>query len=424
MNHENVTIRRFNRTKSASEMDLNEKELFVNSTLLDNTLSNSLPNISLCDKSQLLELKKQTDELKTDLESANDEIAKLVREVFDLKRENESYKKNIEIYKKVTSTDLLKDNSTKTPRRSSMPFPFKLAYRTISKPTPVSFTRGLHKQYSPSVCQELERSFTELVKDPAEILNMKSQQHSIESMSQQPITRDNVTSRTAPSKCKRRIVIIADQQGRYLRSILQELIGEEYLVTCYSKPGASIGDVVKSGRQEIATLTEKDYVILLGGTNDSHPYKFQFDLHCWINTTKKTNVIICNIPYNRNLNRWKLNYELKFICSQHSHLSLIDLNYSNYRHTPRVLNTQLCRMILKETLRIDYKIKSSNYSNKQSNYTEQSNLVNQYTQTETLKNDNIHEENKEPLNKDSSRNEIHMDTKEENNIGNRELFRL
>lgn len=112
-------------------------------------------------------------------------------------------------------------------------------------------------------------------------------------------------------------------------------------------------------------MSKDDYVILVGGINDKSPYLFQSALNKFLTCTQHTNVLISEIPYNRNLNEKRLNYILRFMCAKYENSVYLDMRYGEY--VPRRFQSSLllCQSMVREILRIDYRHKLQNYRAKQ-----------------------------------------------------------
>lgn len=80
-----------------------------------------------------------------------------------------------------------------------------------------------------------------------------------------------ITAMPKKEKTKKNIIVLADQQGRYIRNLLQDMVGPNNKVTCYSKPGAMLTDVLNGHAKVIKNLTKKYYIIVLASINDNRP---------------------------------------------------------------------------------------------------------------------------------------------------------
>lgn len=174
---------------------------------------------------------------------------------------------------------------------------------------------------------------------------------------------------------KKKIIILADQQGKKLQQTLQRLIGSEYQVTCTWKAGAKLKTILSTSDKELENLDKNDYIVILGGINDRNPYEIQSCLHLWLDKFNKTNIIICEVPRNQNLIEKKLNYQLKFLCSMYQHVCFIDLNFSRFIPKQKHYALYTCRMILKDILRIGYLSKYEMYTNAIKNRNELKNNI-------------------------------------------------
>ena len=159
---------------------------------------------------------------------------------------------------------------------------------------------------------------------------------------------------------KKKIVVIADDQGRHIQRTLQHLIEEKYKVTCFWKSGATLQDVLLSEHREISSLTQEDYVIVLGGVNDRSPSLFQLCIGNFLCTTRHTNVLFCEIPHNKCLHESKLNYELSFLCSKFVNAKYIDMEFSVCLPYKSLFPKHVCRFLLREILCNEYKILFNN----------------------------------------------------------------
>lgn len=160
---------------------------------------------------------------------------------------------------------------------------------------------------------------------------------------------------------KKKVVIIGDQQGWKIQETLQKLLGPSYQVSCFWKPGATTSEILKTDKLQINTLTQNDTVVVMCGINDTNPFAYQSSVTAWLNSNTHTNIIMCEIPYNNTLYECKLNYELRHICNQFKTVSFLDLN-----HSRRILKgfgfaLNLCKLLLREILRISYSVSYNVY---------------------------------------------------------------
>lgn len=381
-----------------------------------NTTTRSLPESTCYDNSTIMEYRDKINSLETELQSAHAEIAHLNGEIQNLKQLTKDTNMRLELV-----TKLAKQTATPTqaPHYSCTPI--------TSHKTPISRRNKSKKSLVLSVsphngqkeCTIENTPVTKETKGGNSVPYNSSGKEEAISTSCPPTHKQ--THQLPGQEKPRKILILADQQGQHLQELLQDLVGQKYTVYCCSKPGAPLEEVLKSERQEVLTMTETDYVIVLGGTNDKNPYRLQYSLQCWIDMTTRTNVIIFEVPYNKNLNKKKLNYELKFICSQHKNVSYALKNYYRYGESQRVSNIGLTRLIQQEIQKIDYKVKISKPTRSEST----NSMVDNCTQTENITKPVIYKPN-EKNNTISTMNDKEniMDDESLNNNSQNNLFRV
>lgn len=158
-----------------------------------------------------------------------------------------------------------------------------------------------------------------------------------------------------------KVYVLADQQGKGVRQSLQKLLGSNFSIFSYWKPGAKLVNIIDSYKTELSLLTSRDYVVLLGCMNDDNPLDIQCNLLLWLSLLSNTNVIICETPLNKHLNEAKLSHTIKLICGKFKNVAYLDLDFK--RFIPKRYNfaSFLCRHILREILHIGYKLSYDNY---------------------------------------------------------------
>lgn len=188
-----------------------------------------------------------------------------------------------------------------------------------------------------------------------------------------------------------KIYILGDQQALNVRRYLQKLVGTRYKVISIWKTGARVEDVLKSAQNDIMTLTKNDIVVIMSGTNEVNPFLFKEKFTDWLSSIKHTNILVSEIPYNKTLHESKLNENLKQICERFDYTTFVNLNYSKTVPKKYAFVVNLCRYLLREILRIDYKIKVDSYKNVLENRIQHTfNIVtsNKSTQTDFHTNNN------------------------------------
>lgn len=354
---ENVTIRRRQRSSSLS----NNSIVTASQSMFETTIR-SLPDTSIQSQS-INEKVFQITQLKEELQIANQEIDNLNYENKILKTELDKCKKLIEVYKKVglSESPILRRPSIRT-STTNLEKSYSINMSTPKLPNRISKNKTNPRKNTPLSITSPEQSKTADCGEEKGINAHKEQPHKSGTEINNTLNESGKNKETSQIK-RKKVLIMADHQGKMVQNHLQRLLGDDYHVTCTWKQGARLYDVLNSFRSEILTLSKDDYVVVAGGTNDVNPRDFQFNTMKWLESVPNANVIITEIPYNRFLNVKKLNYELKFICNKYSNVQYLELDYEE--HLPRGIHfsLNLCRSWLREILRKDYESKFIAYNN-------------------------------------------------------------
>lgn len=335
--NDNITRRKIRKGTSLEDVS-KENSLLFETTIL------SLPNTSIEENTRITEIMGKLNKLEIDLLSANQEIENLNLENNRLEQELEKSAKIIEIYKKLHNTNT--KNTPKNEKRKSF------AVQLTSSSTPLKKTSE-HK----TTTKENQSNSNDMELPPAkrqDLHNTRPQETLIEEINNQANNEMN------SNKIKSKIIILADQQGKNTQSTLQHLVGSEFSVISFWKPGAKLKDVLDAEKEFISGLTRNDFVVVLGATNDIDPYELQLHLNRFLYRTKNTNVLVCEVPYNPHLREKKLNSVFKLACKQFSHTTYIDMNYYAF-YSKYYFTLNACRYILKDVLHIRYKLKYNEY---------------------------------------------------------------
>lgn len=341
---ENITVRKPRRTNSLTDLTSNKSALFE-STIL------SLPNSSMDESHDTRELQDRIKQLQNELLSANQEIDNLNIENRGLKQELEKKDKVIQTYKKVG----FHGSNCSTPQSGRKRKMKKQSIVTendvVSLPTTSQTTQGFNKSQGGHM-------FTESLDDKNRVKKIES----IVNINEKGSSEQHNHGRPDNLKqVKKKILILADQQGHGLRSTLQKLTGEDFEVSSYWKSGASLRDIIFSPGFDLSKFTKNDYILVIGGLNNANPFELLLNLNIWLTRTTHTNVIISEIPFSKYLREQKLNYELRFLCNKHNHVTYLDMNYSRQIPQNIVFKLNLCRSLLREILHLDYKKRISDF---------------------------------------------------------------
>lgn len=392
---DNVTFR--NKYRSNSVSDLSKSSLFEDGNM-------SLPQTSFtC--SQDIMLNEEIGKLKNYLKSAETEIENLSLENQKLKCDLEKSQKLIETYKVFKFSDTpstpISARRRKKPRKALTEKNERLQFCTQVNNSVKDGPANLDKQNKEKTQKNTEAEEPDKQlnidkddsSDPKGRENMEGhhpdkqlnidKDESRDAKRQEEITNIGHENQTRVSQetiihtqeakidteikktckdIKKKVIIIGDQQARGLQKALQILLGSQHLVTCFWKSGAKVRDLTYVEKNEISALSNKDFVIILGGMNEVNPFEFKTHAAIWLHSIEKANVIVCEIPHNKNLREYKLNYELKLICNQFQNVSYLELNYSRFIPDRMHFTKQLSRSLLRKLLQIDYTIKMNQYT--------------------------------------------------------------
>lgn len=417
----NITLRK---PLSKSSNDLSATWDLSNETDPFDTSSQSLPNTSINDNEQVKILQEQILTQTLELKSAHEEIEQISLENTELKRKISLHEKTINLFKKIglpessfhsiTSpvVNKIKSSLNRTPAKSNPSSPNKNVIQIIHLEKKIKLLEN-----------QLQDANNEIKKLVLKLENMHNNLQQNSDLSTKPIdilisteqtgSTPATANRDSHINMKRKIIILADQLGRGVRSRLQDLVGEEYLVTSVWKPGAKLCDILSSGQKELMQLTNKDFVILLGGVNERNPFEFKCTSETWVQSLKNTNVLICEIPFNQYLNEKKLNYDFRYICNRHSNSIFVDMDFSQFLPHKSHFSTHISRHLLKEILRIDYQNKIIFFKSQikyRVSCNKLTNVSDKYTQTENLSYEtsscNCNTENITSQNPDPNSNEL------------------
>lgn len=346
----NITLRKKRNYNSCDDLSCTKDDFSVELSSQDSHSSStkSLPNAST-DNEEIRQLKYRIEQLTYELDGAHGEIENLMLENSELKNHLTQCRKTIEIYKQIgVSEKIYKTPINLNPQASS----------------------SLKRKRSKSQHYTNRTSNSKIIKNTTETICAKKLNY--EENAEDNITKNDPTEekyeyihlQNQESNKNHKVLIISDQPNSDIQKILQTLLGNKYDVFCFSKPGANMKNLTLTLLKEVKLLTKNDFIILKGGMYDSKPNELKTNLHNWLQYTQNTNVIVCETPYNKNLNEKKLNYEIRYICKTNNTL-FMDMGYEFLIPSRKNHSKYICQMLLKEILHIGYKIEFENYNKKQ-----------------------------------------------------------
>lgn len=391
MENENITTRRRTKRLSFSE----------NESLLDISYQ-SLPNL-IEDKQYTLELKNELEKLTLELNVANNEIDNLNSENVALKQKLIDCETTIKRYKTVCHSPGPSSKCSTPLKFCSPQFRKQIATTTkmgIPKTSPNQLSNNaLMELYRKSTESQLPAFINENKKsrtyhcskkypDVASIVDITSPNTSehipANILQNQTYHSGDKTKQSPNSLDKRKIFLFADEKGRHMRQILQQLVGNNYIVCSMIKQNANMEQVLMSCVSQCKNLTKSDYVIILAGSHDSNIRSLESNLKHSLSLLTHTNVIVGNVCRNMCIDEYSLNTVLHQICCLFDNVmyaDLIDYHSENPKMFHRI---HACRLLLRQTLKIEYMNKFIMYKKKQeslysSSVCTQTNIVNYHS---------------------------------------------
>jgi len=105
-------------------------------------------------------------------------------------------------------------------------------------------------------------------------------------------------------KSQKKMVIIGDSHVRGLTSELKNNLGHDYSISSTFMPGAGLQNITKLAKSEISTLTNRDAIIVCGGSNDVSRDMSQMGLNSlknFVNLRTNTKVLILALSLRHDL---------------------------------------------------------------------------------------------------------------------------
>lgn len=341
-----VNISTNNSFESLNSDDSEEED---NSTKLSVTLNRSCPTMGLNTSEAIDELKSKVMDLQNKLQTADKEIDELLIE-------NSCLKKQLRYYEKKTTT--LSSICRSTPRRERNRKNQTSLNRTALNFTCLEQVKGKHE--SPKIDKAVEQS---KLNESVENKRKKTMPpKTVESPAADTGNSNQCKiNQNADTTEKRKVAVFSDQHGKGIRNALEFLLGKDFHVTAILKPYAQIDQILSSCNKICKDFTNKDCVIVIAGSNDKNPSRFQSYIYYYLSLFVNTNVLVGEISENMTLNVHKLNEVLRLACSHFKNTAFVPLHYDN----PIPNRKQYTgRLLLKEILAIDYKYRYINHIDK------------------------------------------------------------
>lgn len=145
-----------------------------------------------------------------------------------------------------------------------------------------------------------------------------------------------------------KILILADSHGRNIVSYLTEIWpARSTKISSVFKPNANLNEVTKDLKKLIKSFTKRDYIIIIGGSNDNIVQNENSLIDAYkkiVEMSVHTNIILGGLPYKHHIpglnNRVAyINMEIEIITSNSEHAVLLPLgDFSRKLHTKHGLH--------------------------------------------------------------------------------------
>lgn len=311
-----VTQRRKRNFHNVSMVNINSLDSSLSGSEAGSLANKSLPDLSTLQTQELQIMKNEIQDLKLKLQAAENEMDNLMLEnrsmAQQIKKQDQKIKHLLTI---CTTTN--KNDSKRKPNDK----------RTKAKDRK-------HELYHSFHTQNMDKTSANVMKDTF---------HEKESIREEATNLPVTITRPG----KRKVFVVADQQGRGLQQVLQHLLGERYCVTCFWKDGANLQEILNTCKTELSSLNLNDFIVVVGGTNDNNPLNLKISLLKWLSVNCHTNIIICGLSCSANL-RISLNKEIELICKGFSHSTFVELNYGRANINSKYFLSNLCFSITRD----------------------------------------------------------------------------
>jgi len=104
---------------------------------------------------------------------------------------------------------------------------------------------------------------------------------------------------SSSSETTHKVLIIGDSHARNCADLLQGNLSNDFKVTSFVKPGASMSEIVNTARNEIKTLQSDDLIVVWGGANDIRKNNMREAMKSvtkFVDANQDLNIVLINSP--------------------------------------------------------------------------------------------------------------------------------
>jgi hypothetical protein len=294
-----------------------------------------------------------------------EELRDLHAEVKNLKAENEELRDGIKQVRDhvtfvVQGVDRL-SNSQGSHNSGKLSKGCDISYRKMVKD---SYTVPVKNRYD-ALCglekQKSKNDITQVGREPENVQGYK-----VNRVKNVQKVKESMTQNTQRPKKQGNVLILGDSHARNTAVLLKDKLCSNYDVSCITKPGAVMSEILRDCDKLCENMTSEDTLIVIGGGNDvakNEGKKAVLDLYKGLKSTVNTNVYVTGIPHRHDLSNNSCvntavectNSKMAEICKPYLNVKFVDLNFlerSDFtRHGLHLNNTgkrSLCSELAKQ----------------------------------------------------------------------------
>ncbi|RZF31896.1 hypothetical protein LSTR_LSTR016394, partial [Laodelphax striatellus] len=200
-------------------------------------------------------------------------------------------------------------------------------------------------------CCYLEPKPLIYILETGRVSNKQGSRAEVAGASVESFSGENGQAKPSKRRINRRVAVFSASQGRDFSKYLSTRLDENTVVTGNVYSGAPVQYIAEKlmSDKDLESFTMKDFVVLLGGTNNFGSLSTELDVDLVVNTiknilgsVKSTNLILCTIPHRYDLHKNDVvntlikmtNTKIRDIADS-SKSMLLDLYYCSRRHHTR-----------------------------------------------------------------------------------------